>query len=210
MQYCALFILLNRHNAGLGCCLDNSTPEMLKSRRACVEHALQISKLIQDYTAHHQAYTMIGSSLYHITMAATTLIAEIAERKKNNVATVLAALTTCLSIMKQMESAEIVALNVRKIVQTIMRVCDLQRVPMDMGRPTEPIVHEIYNAPRDEMGQQSDAMIDTSVLGRVDENASSAQLQYDPILFNNVFQFPFEDALMDPYLASDFFETNPG
>lgn len=150
---------------------------------------------------------MIGSALYHITLAATTLIAEIAEKKKNNVAAELAALTTCLSVMKQMESAELVALNVRRIVQTIMRVCELQRFPMDMGQPTEPT---IANKPPDAIFQPNETMSNTSVLGSLEGTTSPTPLQYDPFLFNNVFQFPFEDALMDPYLAGDFFEAIPG
>ncbi|KAK5045505.1 hypothetical protein LTR84_009123 [Exophiala bonariae] len=208
MQYCALFILLNRHNAGLGTCLDSRVSDMLKSRRTCVEHALQISRLIQDYTAHHQAYTLTGSALYHITLAATTLIAEIAEKQKNNVAAELAALTGCLSIMKQMESTEIVALHVRKIVQTIMRVCDMQKFPMDMGQRTASVIQEITNIPLDETYKPDEAMADTSVIGGAD--APSASIQHDIFCSNSIFQFPFEDVLIDPYLASDFFEQNPG
>lgn len=198
-----MIILLNKHNAGFGNYEDSCDAQAVRSRQACVKNALRVSNLVQDYTAHHgSAYTLVGSALYNITMAATILIADIAEKKKLNSVTNLAPLTTCLNVMKEMEGAEIVARNVRKIVQTIMRVCDVHRYPTDEEHTnTHSDEYNLANVRSHPSSTKSPVIF--AAESEIESVATPSCL--DPFMFNNVFQFPFEDALLDPYSASQFF-----
>jgi hypothetical protein len=93
-----------------------------------VKHALIISKIVQNYAAvYGSANTMMGPALYNITTAAITLIAEITQKHGHDVAEESASLSICLRAVKEMESADSVARKVRKLVQTIVRVCHAQR-----------------------------------------------------------------------------------
>lgn len=120
-------ILLNRHNAGFGNPEKRNSIEAINSREVCLDHAFRISHMLQGYKSQHgEAYTMIGSALYNTTMAATTLVAELSETRKEGNSEELICLMTCLRAMKEMEHTELVAKNVYNIVQTIMRVCNVR------------------------------------------------------------------------------------
>lgn len=134
MQYSAMVILLNRHNAGFGDPEKRNTPDAMQSRQACLHHAFRIAHMLQDYRKlHGDANTIMGSALYNTTMAATTLVAEITEMGKDGACDELVCLSTCLKVMKEMEHAEIVARNVYNIVQATMRACNVRDESVDLS-----------------------------------------------------------------------------
>jgi hypothetical protein len=208
IQHSTLVILLNRHNAGFGNPQRQHGPATARSRRVCVDHAYQISSLLQDYDSHHgSAATMNGSALYNITMAATTFIADISERDREKVSNdELTALTLCLDAMKKMESVEIVARNVRKIVQTIMRVCGVQNRGDQSSSPVNVV-------PRVATVNKEKGFPDTSMnvsmhagsRGNLDVDQDLMDFNFDQAVLDSVLQFPFEEALVDPTSALDFF-----
>jgi hypothetical protein len=128
----------------------------------------------------------MGSALYNITMAATIFVADIAEKNRQNITKELAALTACLEAMKKMESAEIVARNVRKIVQTIMRVCGVQ----NQGRSWH-------------TGAVAD--LQTAEVPMNSTERDMMDFNFDPSMLD-ALQFPFEEVLMDPLSANDFLQ----
>ncbi|KAK5024924.1 hypothetical protein LTS07_008302 [Exophiala sideris] len=196
IQHSALVILLNRHNAGFGNADKRDCPESNTSRRNCVDCALLIANLVQDYSLHHgNPNTLMGSSLYNITMAATIFVADIAEKNRQNVTKELTALTVCLEAMKKMESAEIVARNVRKIVQTIMRVCGVQNqgdVPTNTSTTRSWQAGSVIDLPTAEFPMSS-------------TERDVMDFNFDPSMLD-ALQFPFEEVLMDPLSANDFLQ----
>lgn len=126
-------ILANRHNAGYGNPDKRNTPEATRSRQTCLHHAFHIANMLEGYRSHHgDTSTMLGSALYNTTMAATTLVAEIFETRKEGTCDELVCLMTCLRTLKELEHTEIVARNVYNIVQTIMRVCNVRDESLDL------------------------------------------------------------------------------
>lgn len=205
IQYSALVILLNRHNAGYGDPERVNSADANKSRNTCVEFATKTSKLVEEYTIHHgSANTMLGSALYNITMAATVLIAEVAEKRRQNVNDESAALAICLDAMKEMEGAEIVARNVRKIVQTIMRVCSVRRSDASEAQAGF-VMNDAFPAAQQlpYCGTQEDTITTTTDDGNIRDMMT---LGFDPCMSDSVFQFPFEEALLDPLSASAFLQ----
>ncbi|KAK3720891.1 hypothetical protein LTR37_003554 [Vermiconidia calcicola] len=133
LQYSAMTILVNRHNAGFGSPEKRNYPDTTRSREQCLHHAFRIARILQDYrTQHGDTSTMLGSALYNTTMAATTLVAEVSETRKDGASEEMLCLMICLRTMKEMEHTEIVAKNVYNIVQTIMRVCNVHDVNLDL------------------------------------------------------------------------------
>ncbi|OAP57138.1 hypothetical protein AYL99_07875 [Fonsecaea erecta] len=208
IQYSALTILVNRHNAGYGNPEKRNCQNSNRSRRICLEHAFTISNLVLNYATHHgEANTMLGSTLYNITMAATIFVAEINERNRQDVTEETAALATCLKAMKEMESAEIVARNLRKILQTIMRVCRVCDVP-DYG---EHLDHSAgWQQPKpgaDPSGTEvrvAEACNKRGNDSNQDSDTDFSCLNFDPSAFEGVFQLPFDEALLDPSSVSAF------
>ncbi|KAK5281706.1 hypothetical protein LTR40_004427 [Exophiala xenobiotica] len=162
------------------------------------KEAFLAANLVQDYSLHHgNPNTLMGSALYNITMAATIFVADIAEKNRQNTSITkeLTALTACLEAMKKMESAEIVARNVRKIVQTIMRVCGVQNQG-DFATNT--------SATR---SWQAGAVADLQT-AEVPMNSTERDIMdfnFDPSMLD-ALQFPFEEVLMDPLSANDFLQ----
>ncbi|KAI1613487.1 fungal-specific transcription factor domain-containing protein [Exophiala viscosa] len=196
IQHSALVILLNRHNAGFGNADKRNCPESNTSRRNCIECALLIANLVQDYSLHHgNPNTLMGSSLYNITMAATIFVADIAEKNRQNVSKELTALTVCLEAMKKMESAEIVARNVRKIVQTIMRVCGVQ----NQG--------DLTTNASTARSWQTGVVVDlpTAEDPMTSTERDMMDFNFDPSMLD-ALQFPFEEVLLDPLSANDFLQ----
>ncbi|EXJ84557.1 hypothetical protein A1O3_05226 [Capronia epimyces CBS 606.96] len=248
IQYSALVILLNRHNAGYGNLQKRNCAHSQKSRKACVEHALITSQLLQDYAAHHgSANTMMGSVLYNITSAATIVVAEMAEKNRRDVPKESAALAICLNAMKEMESAEIVARNVRKIVQTIMRVCNVQNNysyddgnagagagagpvtgfwakdynPSNEDGPSHAGVDEATTADANKENDRNNTNTNTNTNTNNNNNNTATttttnattttindamSLNFGPLGFDSVFQFPFEEVLLDPMSANEFMQ----
>lgn len=203
IQYSAITILLNRHNAGFGDSRKRCSPRAVRSRRDCIEHAARIARLLDDYKSQHgKAFTIIGSGLYNITMAATTLVADISEKDKASSSSEPAYLTTCLQAMKEMENAEIVARNVRKIVQTIMRVCNVRRGG-EPGKTTASFTDDFEpeNWELNHRSAEMPAAIDQSANG---SSNNAVMLNFDTFDMDGVFPFPFEDALPNPTSTGDF------
>jgi hypothetical protein len=210
-------ILLNKHNAGFGNSRRQQEPATAHSRRVCVDHGFQISSLVQDYDVHHgSAATMNGSALYNITMAATIFIADISERDRDVVSDELTALTLCLDAMKKMESVEIVARNVRKIVQTIMRVCGVQNRgdqsssssgPVDIPAVRAASSVKKAAAPSRNITRATNTAThpDGSCCGNLNMDQDLMDFNFDQVVLDSVLKFPFEEALMDPTSAPDFF-----
>lgn len=127
-------ILLNRHNAGFGNSEKRNHPDTVRSRQQCLVHASRIAQMLRDYkTQYHDGSTLFGSALYNCTMAATTLVAEVSESRKDGTSDEMLCLMECLRTMKEMEHTEIVAKNVYNIVQTIMRVCNVKEDTLALG-----------------------------------------------------------------------------
>lgn len=218
IQYSSLTILLNKHNAGFGNTETQQDSATAISRRVCVDHAFQISTLVQDYDLHHGgAATMTGSALYNITMAATIFIAEISERDRDVVSSdKLTALTLCLDAMKKMEGVEIVARNVRKIVQTIMRVCGVQnrrdysveQVGVDIAaRAASASVKDVFTNTSASANANTSTHHGHEPSGTGNDSGNLHMYQdlmdfnFDQGILDSVLQFPFEEALMDPTSA---------
>ncbi|OAG40008.1 hypothetical protein AYO21_05689 [Fonsecaea monophora] len=203
IQYSALMILVNRHNAGYGNPEKRTCPASNRSRSICLEHAFTISNLVISYATHHgEANTMLGSTLYNITMASTIFVAEINERNRQEVSEETAALGACLKAMKEMESAEIVARNLRKILQTIMRVCRVCDIP-DYGEHLEQSAGWQRPKTSTELGETVNTSTALPTTKRRDDNTSDSDndfncLNFDTLAFDGVFQLPFDDALLDP------------
>ncbi|KAK4995811.1 hypothetical protein LTR66_004440 [Elasticomyces elasticus] len=202
MQYSAIMILVHRHNAGFGDAIKRHTPPAIKSRRECVEHASRMARLLDDYkTNHGNAYTLIGSALYNITMAATTLVADISEKSNEDSSKESAYLATCLRTMKEMENNEIVARSVRKIVQTIMRVCNVGKRPGSL--PQRSVSHvEEFRPVHWEMDQPQPQIVPMEQDGN--PGSTMAALNFEAFDMDSFFPFPFEQALPNLQSAGDF------
>lgn len=188
-----MLILLNRHNAGFGNADARNTPQALQSRTDCVQNACQIARLLDDYTKNHgKASTLVGSTLYNMTMAATALVAYISEKNKEQCLDEMQCLTTILRMMKDMENTELVARNVRKLVQTIMRVCNVRKDPEAAAQPAT-----LATDPAPGLWYTEQSPVTTSVVHhKSNEHANAAMLSIDDM--DGMFPFPFEDALYDP------------
>jgi len=129
-EYSLAQILLNRPNAGFGIDARASAGISATSRHTCVHHAEKIAHHLAAYRNQYgSTSTMLGSALYTITIASTTLIADIVEQKSGGQAPNSACLWMCICCLKEMEKSEIVAKRVRKILQSVMRLCELDDQP---------------------------------------------------------------------------------
>lgn len=126
MQFSLAQMLLHRPCAGFGC--DTMNDLSMQSRRTCVYHASQISRFLNDYEEHHGVVsTMLGSALYTISTAATTLIADIAAQQSEEDKSLQSeSLRRCIRALYEMEMSERTANKIRKIIQVVMKVCNLK------------------------------------------------------------------------------------
>jgi hypothetical protein len=200
IQYSALTILLNRHNAGFGNAGRKDWSKSDKSRKACVEHAFIISNLVQDYAAHHgSANTMMGPSLYNISMAATVLVAQIAEKHGRDVAAESASLTICLEAMREMEAAELVARNVRQIVQSTIQY----RRADSESHLTSTVKHPASHG--GQVSTDGDAAIDSS--SDAGSSRDSMLFSFDPPTFDNIFQLCFNEELPNQIPSGEWLQS---
>jgi len=132
MQYCSALILLHRYKAQFGTAI-NTSAESKVAREKCVASACQIAQILQNYqTIYGAASTMSGVALHAIATAATTLIANIAEtrEKEDNeygslIASQLRYLKQCMRALGQLEKSYHVTRRVRKIIQLVIRLSNL-------------------------------------------------------------------------------------
>lgn len=124
MQYCSAVILLHRPSANFGTGTAGCPPS--ESRNICIENATSIAQFLQEYrSCHGDATTLSGVALHTIATAATTLIADIAERKESGASSQLLSLKACVRTLGELEQTYIVARRVRRIIQLVMRLCQL-------------------------------------------------------------------------------------
>lgn len=120
-------ILLHRPAAGFGSSSNGSWPPGSQNARLlCVTNAYRISQILLDYETHHgSVMTMSGVALHTIATAATTLIADSVENGSDSGVDQLAGLRQCIRALSQLEKSYLVTRRVRKIIQIVMRLLDL-------------------------------------------------------------------------------------
>ena len=132
LQYYSALILLYRPSAGFGASTKSSS--VVVPRKTCIQSAAQISRLLSEYERlHGHASSMSGVALHTISNASTILIAEIADRRgSTSSAEELAeiqqhftCLKRCIKSLSELEKSYLVARRVRKIIQLIMKLCNL-------------------------------------------------------------------------------------
>ncbi|KAK5010639.1 hypothetical protein LTR28_008574 [Elasticomyces elasticus] len=134
-------------------------------------------------------------------MAATTLVADISEKHNEDSSNESAYLATCLRTMKEMENNEIVARSVRKIVQTIMRVCNVGKRPGYL--PQRSVSHvEEFRPVHWEMDRPHPQIVPMEQDGN--PGSTMAALSFEAFDMDSFFPFPFEQALPNLQPAGDF------
>ncbi len=127
MQYAAAVILIHRPLAQFGkeLSLENASAEI--SRQTCIEHACLIAQYVQQYSAcHGSVMTMSWISLHIVATAATSLIANIAERRLGiDVDHQLDCLRKCLVTLNELEKSHVVTRRVRKVIQSAIRLLNI-------------------------------------------------------------------------------------
>ena len=196
MQYYSALILLNRPKAGFGTSSSSSNahdvPDVTaQSRSSCLQSAVQVANLLQDYEKQHGSASMLsGVALHIISTAATILIAEIADRK--GIATTEASetktiqqyfwcLKRCTTSLSELEKSYLVARRVRKIVQLIMKLCNLGESQQTQYHPTQP-----DQAQRSSTLTNGAAGSDTSTLITKEEATHPDQFVHDGSQFSKM------------------------
>ncbi|OAL32910.1 hypothetical protein AYO20_07701 [Fonsecaea nubica] len=137
IQYHSVMIILHRPHAGFAVAEGTATASQKQSREICVSHATCIARMLQEYREHHgPGYTMLGSAIYGVTTAATTLIADSAEEEQQRGPTFarqLLYLRTCLRTLKEMEYTEKSMKQIRKRLVSVITSCNLDAVPPEDG-----------------------------------------------------------------------------
>ncbi|CAK7228658.1 hypothetical protein SEUCBS140593_006988 [Sporothrix eucalyptigena] len=137
MQYAAAMILLHRPLAQFGKDLpalpSAAASSAEQSRQICIDHAGHIARCLQEYSdCHGSVMTMSWVSLHIVATAATTLIANIAERRPGAdmavVAPQLDSLRRCLGTLSELEKSHVVTRRVRKVIQSAIRLLNIDAV----------------------------------------------------------------------------------
>ncbi|PGH28271.1 hypothetical protein AJ80_00162 [Polytolypa hystricis UAMH7299] len=128
MQYAAAMILLHRPLAQFGkdSSVRSSAGEI--SRQICVDNACLIAQYAQEYYEQHgSVFTMSWIALHIVATAATTLIANIAERRNGGLGMdqQLDSLRKCLGTLNELEKSHVVTRRVRKVIQQAIRLLNL-------------------------------------------------------------------------------------
>lgn len=127
LQYSAAMILLHQPTARFGSRPEDPLDRSAHSRRQCITFATAMASCLQDFQQQHGDVTALsGIALHSISLAATTLVASIAEKKSADALSELHSLKACVRALGELETTYIVARRVRKIVQLIIRVCHIE------------------------------------------------------------------------------------
>lgn len=128
----AAMILLHRPLANFGKDPTQSTPANETSRQVCVQNACTIAQYLQDYYDQYgSVLTMSWIALHIVATAATTLIANIAERGADinpglpTPDAQLDSLRKCLGSLSELEKSHVVTRRVRKVIQHAIRLLNL-------------------------------------------------------------------------------------
>lgn len=126
LQFHGAMILLHRSSARFGTHETENTPTSQESRARCLDHVLQIGRILADYRASHgSAMTLVGVAMYNITSAAVVLIALRAEQSSEATNECLSALTTCIAALEEIQRCHTSAKTVLKQLRYLMRRCKL-------------------------------------------------------------------------------------
>ncbi|KAI9811856.1 MAG: hypothetical protein M1827_005207 [Pycnora praestabilis] len=132
LQLSSAMILLHRPAAGFGVVATNPSSASMESRETCVYHATKIARLLEDYRqCYGSACTILGTGLYNITTAATTLIADMVDRRSMDMSHHFSSIRTCIFSLKELEKSYLSARRVRKQLNLVMRLCNLESQPME-------------------------------------------------------------------------------
>jgi len=132
MQYCCAVILTQRPAACFGTPITEATSVSIKSRSICVQNAIRLAGLTQEYREHHgSAQTMLGTSLYTTTIAAIILIAHWADGGSVDEGQYLSCIDSCLQCLREMKTSYVVARTVLKQLTGLMRRCNIPRLRSD-------------------------------------------------------------------------------
>ncbi|KAK2836854.1 hypothetical protein FQN49_006657 [Arthroderma sp. PD_2] len=127
MQYCAAVILLYRPLANFGIEDSERSDYSSQFRLICVKHAVDATRYMEDYRNNYgNATTLSGISLHVISTVSTTLIADISERRHTDVSQEFHCLIVCVRTLLELEQTYLVAQQVRKVLEVVIRVCNLE------------------------------------------------------------------------------------
>jgi hypothetical protein len=155
LQYCSATILLHRSTAHFGTAGTSATisADSEAARNTCVAAACQIALILSDYQIHHgSASTMSGVALHTIATAATTLIANIVESRGSGgcasaktMESQLMYLKQCMRTLGQLEKSYFVTSRVRKIIQLVIRLLNLDLGQQQLVPPvvSPPAIHPV-------------------------------------------------------------------
>lgn len=132
LQFCSAMMLLHRNTARFGSNTINNSQSMVDSRTICLEYAVRLSRILDDYRKFHgHACTVIGTALYNITMGAVVLIANRAEHASNSTFEHLACLTSCIRALEEIQVSYVSARTILKQLKYLMRRCKLLDLTAD-------------------------------------------------------------------------------
>jgi hypothetical protein len=127
MQYYSSKIILHRATAEFGSAVPQAFALSDRSRHICVDNAKSIATALIDYRqTYGDATTLSGVGLHIIATASTILIADISEKRSNDIAAEIVALNTCVLALTEMEKTYTVARRVRRIIRLVMGLCHLE------------------------------------------------------------------------------------
>ncbi|EXJ92462.1 hypothetical protein A1O3_01013 [Capronia epimyces CBS 606.96] len=131
-QFHGAMILLHRSTAKFGTYQTESTPISQEARAICVDHGLQIARILADYrVAYGSALTLVGVAMYNITTAAVVLIAILSEPSTPASNEYLSSLTTCIAALEEIQHSHMGAKTVLKQLRYLMRRCKLLNIKED-------------------------------------------------------------------------------
>ncbi|KAF3479687.1 putative Fungal specific transcription factor [Arthroderma uncinatum] len=134
MQYCAAVILLYRPLANFGIEDSERSGYSSQFRLICVKHAIDATRYMEDYRVNYgNATTLSGISLHVISTVSTTLIADITERRNADVSQEFQCLIVCVRTLLELEQTYIVAQQVRKVLEVVIRVCNLENHQLQLA-----------------------------------------------------------------------------
>jgi hypothetical protein len=144
MQYYSSKIILHRATAEFGSAVPQTFSLSDRSRHICVDNAKSIATALADYRqTYGDATTLSGVGLHIIATASTILIADISEKRSNDMATQIVALNTCVLSLTEMEKTYTVARRVRRIIRLVMGLCHLDvdntDIPPDLEEKLVPV-----------------------------------------------------------------------
>lgn len=200
LQYSAAMTLLHQPTARFGSRPEEPSMRNAYSRRQCITFAMAMASCLQNFQQQHGDVTALsGVALHSISLAATTLVASIAEKKSVDVSSQMHSLKACVRALGELETTYLVARRVRKIIQLIIRVCHLETDYVESQQRPVP-VPAISTSPA--------SLVDSSVIDEVaveDPLSLDTRFGDDPVM-SEYSPFAF-DAHLPMSAQFDVFHT---